>query len=48
MKLAWLEQGWEDYLSWQTDKRMMKRINNLIRDILRSPFEGIAKPEPLK
>ena len=48
MKLAWLEQGWEDYLSWQGDKRMMKRINNLIRDTLRSPFEGIAKPEPLK
>ena len=48
MKLAWLEQGWEDYLSWQNDKRMMKRINNLIRDTLRSPFEGVAKPEPLK
>jgi toxin YoeB len=48
LKLAWLEQGWEDYLSWQNDKRMMKRINNLIRDTLRSPFEGIAKPEPLK
>lgn len=48
MKLAWLEQGWEDYLSWQDDKRMMKRINKLIRDTLRSPFEGLAKPEPLK
>ncbi len=48
MKLAWLEQGWEDYLSWQDDKRMMKRINKLVRDTLRSPFDGLAKPEPLK
>ncbi len=49
MRLLWHENGWEDYLWWQTqDKKTMKRINALIRDIQRSPFEGIGKPEPLK
>jgi len=42
-------QGWDDYLHWQkTDKKTLKRLNNLIKDIERSPFEGIGKPEPLK
>ena len=42
-------QAWEEYLYWQkNDKAILKRINNLIKDIKRSPFEGIGKPEPLK
>ena len=41
--------AWEDYLYWQrTDKQMLKRINLLIREIVRDPFAGIGKPEPLK
>ena len=49
MKLLWEEQAWEDYCAWQqTDRKTLKRINELIRDIQRSPFEGIGKPEPLK
>lgn len=49
MILSWAENGWEDYLYWQaTDKKTLKRINLLITDILRHPFEGIGDPEPLK
>lgn len=49
MKLIFSEQAWEDYLYWQkTDKQILKRINNLIKEISRDPFEGIGKPEPLK
>ena len=49
MKLIFAENAWEDYLYWQkTDKKTLKRINLLIRDITREPFEGIGKPEPLK
>lgn len=49
MKLVFSEQAWEDYLYWQkTDKQILKRISNLIKDITRSPFEGVGKPEPLK
>lgn len=49
MLLTWTPQGWEDYLYWQnTDKRMVKRINELVRDALRTPFEGLGKPEPLR
>jgi toxin YoeB len=41
--------SWEDYISWQTeDKRILKKINDLIKDIQRTPFEGKGKPEPLK
>jgi toxin YoeB len=41
--------AWSDYLYWQqTDKAMLRRVNALIRDIQRDPFEGIGKPEPLK
>lgn len=49
-KPAWTEEGWEDYLYWQTqDRKTLKRINTLIEDILRDdPFEGIGKPEALK
>lgn len=47
MRLLWHENGWEDYLWWQTqDKKTIKRINLLIRDMQRSPFDGIGKPEP--
>lgn len=49
MKLVFAEQAWEDYLYWQkTDKKLLERVNTLIKDITRSPFEGIGKPEPLK
>lgn len=49
MKLVFAENAWEDYLYWQkTDKKLLKRINTLIKDITREPFEGIGKPEPLK
>ncbi len=49
MKLTFTEAGWDDYLWFQnTDKKLLKRINLLIKDTLRNPFEGIGKPEPLK
>ena len=49
MKLIFSEQAWDDYLHWQkTDKKLLERINVLIKDISRSPFVGIGKPEPLK
>lgn len=49
MKLLWEDRAWEDYLYWQVqDKKTLKRINGLIRDIQRSTFDGIGKPEPLK
>ena len=49
MKLIFAEKAWEDYLYWQsTDKKVLKRINTLIKDIMRSPFKGIGDPEPLK
>lgn len=49
MRLLWEDRAWEDYLYWQIrDRKTLKRINMLIQDIKRSPFEGIGKPEPLK
>ncbi|MCP5458690.1 MAG: Txe/YoeB family addiction module toxin [Gammaproteobacteria bacterium] len=49
MKLIFSEHAWDDYLYWQrADKKLLKRINLLIQDIQRSPFEGIGKPESLK
>ncbi len=49
MPIKFSDQAWEDYLYWQGhDKTTLKRINTLLRDIQRSPFEGIGKPEPLK
>jgi len=49
MRLVFYEKAWDDYLYWQkSDKRIIKRINLLIQDISRSPFESIGKPEPLK
>ena len=49
MNVSFTENAWEDYLYWQKmDKKIVKRINELIKDIKRSPFEGVGKPEPLK
>ena len=49
MNLVFSEQAWEDYLYWQkTDKKLVQRINGLIKEIVRAPYEGIGKPEPLK
>ena len=49
MRLLWEDRAWEDYLYWQMqDKRTLKRINLLINDMKRTPFEGIGKPEPLR
>ena len=48
-EILFTEHGWRDYLFWQrTDKRVLKRINELIRDAARSPSQGIGKPEPLR
>ncbi|QQQ66158.1 Txe/YoeB family addiction module toxin [Pseudoalteromonas sp. GCY] len=47
--LAWTDDAWDDYLYWQTqEKKTLKRINKLLNDVKRSPFEGIGKPEALK
>lgn len=49
MRLLWEDRAWEDYLYWQMqDRKTLKRINLLIGEIKRNPFEGIGKPEPLK
>ena len=49
MRLTFTSSAWEDYLWFQDyDRKLLKRINLLIKDILRTPFEGIGKPEPLK
>ena len=49
MKLLWEDRAWSDYLYWQTqDKKTLKRINALIKDIQRNPYQGIGKPEPLR
>lgn len=49
MKLTFSTKAWEQYLYWQTtDKKILKRINLLIKDIQRTPTEGVGKPEPLK
>ena len=49
MRLIFSEHAWEDYLYWQkTDRKMVSRINKLIREIERTPFEGVGKPEALK
>jgi len=49
MKLVFAEQAWEDYLHWQeTDRKLLKRINALIKETSRTPFQGSGKPEALK
>jgi toxin YoeB len=49
VRLVFEDQGWEDYTSWlKSDRKMVARINKLIEDVLRDPFTGIGKPEPLQ
>jgi toxin YoeB len=49
MRIVFSKNAWEDYVSWQNeDKKILRKINELIRDIQRQPFEGLGKPEPLK
>jgi len=49
VNLIFSKNAWNDYLYWQsTDRKVLKKINTLIKDIQRQPFEGIGKPEPLK
>ncbi len=49
MKIIFSSQAWDDYQHWQqTDKKLLKRINALIKEITRTPFEGTGKPEPLR
>ncbi|MGV8827007.1 MAG: Txe/YoeB family addiction module toxin [Breznakibacter sp.] len=49
MKITFSKNAWEDYLSWQKDdKKMLRKINDLIKDIQRTPYDGLGKPEPLK
>ena len=49
MKLLFAEAAWDDYQHWlKTDRRMLDRINKLIREVQREPFTGVGKPEPLK
>jgi toxin YoeB len=49
MELVWQSKAWDDYLYWQkTDKKVLQRVNDLIKECLRTPFTGIGKPEPLK
>jgi toxin YoeB len=49
MKLVFSEHAWQDYLYWQrTDKKILARINELIKDIRSNKYEGIGKPEPLR
>ena len=49
MNLIFSDKAWEEYMHWQnTDKQILKKINQLIKDIKRDPFDGLGKPEPLK
>ncbi len=49
MRVIFSQNSWEDYISWQSeDKKILKKINSLIKDIQRTPYDGIGKPEPLK
>ena len=49
MRKIWFDEAWDDYIYWQTkDKKTLKKINQLLKDIERGNFEGIGKPEPLK
>ena len=49
MKLIFVDESWEDYLFWhKIDRKILERINNLVKDISRNPYSGLGKPEPLK
>jgi len=49
MKLIWSDRSWDEYVNWQNqDRKILKKINGLIKDIKRDPYCGVGKPEPLK
>jgi toxin YoeB len=49
MKLCWTQESWDDYLYWRSqDRKTLKRVNLLLQDMMRTPFEGIGKPEALR
>ncbi|HTI17372.1 MAG TPA: Txe/YoeB family addiction module toxin [Trinickia sp.] len=49
LNIMWTAEAWDDYVYWQgQDKKTLRRINQLVKDVQRAPFEGIGKPEPLK
>ena len=49
MNIQFSSRGWEDYIYWQQfDKKTLKKVNDLLKDVSRDPYEGIGKPEPLK
>ena len=49
MKISFTQGAWQDYQHWiRTDKKILKRLNRLIEDVVRQPFDGLGKPEPLK
>ena len=49
MNKTWSDEAWEDYIGWQSeDRKTLKRINLLLKDVERHPFDGVGKPEPLK
>ncbi len=49
MRIIFSKNAWEDYISWQTeDKKILRKINDLIKEIQRTPFDGTGKPEPLR
>lgn len=49
MNLQWTPEGWSDYVYWQVeDRKTLRRINKLIQDMLRDPYHGLGKPEPLR
>ena len=49
MKILWTDTAWEDYIYWQTThQKILRNVNDLIKDIRRDPFKGLGKPEPLK
>ena len=49
MRIAFTEDSWSEYVEWQTkDKKILKKINTLLKDIQREPFDGLGKPEPLR
>ncbi len=48
MKKTWTDIAWQDYLTLQQDKKLLKKTNDLLKDIERSPYDGLGKPEPLK
>ncbi len=47
-KIAWTPDAWSDYLYWESDNKTRKKLNNIIKEIMRNPIDGKGKPEPLK